>query len=69
MCIQDLPDGLKTLLGDLSQFLNLELNKSSKLAQANTEEVLIALLDQGYYLQMPPGDQLLTQIPGSGFIQ
>ncbi|GAH09208.1 unnamed protein product [marine sediment metagenome] len=67
--LEELPDGLKSLLGDLTQFLNLELNESSKLAQVKTSEVLTALGDQGYFLQMPPADLLKSQTPGSGYIQ
>lgn len=69
MNLDDLPDGLKALLGDLTQFLNLELNESSRLAQVNASEVLTALDEQGYFLQMPPADVLKSQAPGSGYIQ
>ena len=66
---EDLPDGLQSLLGQLTRFLSLELSASSKLARANTKEVLAALRAPGYYLQLPPAEQLTTQAPGSGFIQ
>jgi uncharacterized protein YcgL (UPF0745 family) len=65
----DLPNGLIHLLGDLSQFLNLELDESSKLARVEACDVLAALDDQGYFLQMPPAELLKLQVPGSGFIQ
>jgi uncharacterized protein YcgL (UPF0745 family) len=66
---KELPDGLLVLLGDLKQFLCLELNESSKLARVNSLDVLTALGEQGYYLQMPPGDLLKSQAPGSDYIQ
>jgi len=69
MQTEDLPDGLKALLGDLSQFLDLELSQSSTLAQANVDDVLSALLEQGYFLQMPPGERLKSSVPGSAYIQ
>ncbi len=65
----DLPDGLIRLLGDLSQFLNLDLDESSTLAQVEARDVITALDDQGYFLQMPPAELLKLQIPGSGFVQ
>lgn len=65
----DLPDTLKSLLGELTQFLSLKLSPDSKLAQVAVRDVLAALNDQGYYLQMPPAERLKTQTPGSGFVQ
>jgi len=69
MSPEDLPDELSSLLGVLTQFLNLELNQASKLARANANEVITALAEQGYFLQMPPAERLKAQAPGSGFIQ
>ena len=65
----DLPDGLRQLLGELNRFLELELSESSKLAQVKPEEVLDALHTQGYFLQMPPAERLRDQVPGSAYIQ
>jgi len=66
---EDLPGDLQALLGQLTQFLSLELSESSTLTRANTGEVLAALRQPGYYLQLPPADQLAMQTPGTGFIQ
>lgn len=66
---EDIPDTLKQLLGELTAFLNLSLSRQSKLAQADIVEVLSSLADQGYYLQMPPGQTAQRQAPASGFIQ
>jgi uncharacterized protein YcgL (UPF0745 family) len=65
----DLPEGLMQLLGDLSQFLKLDLDNASKLARVEVRDVLTALGSQGYFLQMPPAELLKLQVPGSGFIQ
>ena len=65
----ELPEGLTELLGKLTQFLSLALHPDSKLAQANIAEVLNSLQEQGYYLQMPPGEVAIKQAPGSGFVQ
>lgn len=65
----DLPEALILLLGELTQFLSLALKPDSKLAQANIGDVLNALREQGYYLQMPPGEISIKQVPGLGFVQ
>ena len=67
--LSDLPETLALLLGQLTQFLSLSLKPESTLAQADIKDVLKALQDHGYYLQMPPGEVSITQAPGSGFIQ
>jgi len=66
---EELPDGLQALLGQLTPFLSLELSESSTLARANADEVLAALHQPGYYLQLPPAEQLAMQSPGKGFVQ
>jgi uncharacterized protein YcgL (UPF0745 family) len=65
----DLPEGLQHLLGELTQFLSLELSESSRLAQVDIRHVLTALAEQGYYLQMPPAETLQSRIPDSAYIQ
>lgn len=65
----DLPEALILLLGELTQFLSLALNPNSKLVLANTADVLHSLNEQGYYLQMPPGEVARKQAPGTGFVQ
>ena len=69
MDLEDLPAELLELVGELTPFLQLELSESSKLARVETNDVLLALADQGYYLQLPPGEMLKSQAPGSGFVQ
>ena len=66
---EELPAALRTLLGDLQQFLTLEISENSKLAQVSADDVLAALNDQGYFLQMPPAERLREQAPGADFIQ
>jgi len=65
----DLPGHLLHLLGGLTQFLSLSLTPELKLAQADIKDVLSSLDEQGYYLQMPPGETLKSQAPSSGFVQ
>ena len=67
--IDELPEGLLTLLGELTQFLNLALDDGSKLAQVDASEVIAALEHQGYFIQMPPAEELAKQAPESGYVQ
>lgn len=48
------PDALRTLFGTPQLSLELVLTPSRKLAQADAKEVLTAIREQGFYLQMPP---------------
>lgn len=48
------PDVLLDMLGKLTLVMTLELSPERKLAQADTEQVIISLQKQGYYFQMPP---------------
>lgn len=50
----ELPMSLLSLLGELNAFLTLELTPDKKLAQANASDVMKAIEDTGFYLQMPP---------------
>ncbi|MEE9447050.1 MAG: YcgL domain-containing protein, partial [Arenicellales bacterium] len=45
----ELPDALQSLLGELSQFLRLDLNPESKLAQVKPEDVITSIKEQGYF--------------------
>lgn len=50
------PKTLLDAMGDLEFVMELELHPDRKLARARAEEVLRALNDDGYYLQLPPVD-------------
>lgn len=54
--ISDLPAGLLNLTGRLHKVMQLEITDKSKLARANAADVIAALNEQGFYLQMPPSD-------------
>lgn len=47
------PDGLKQLLGTLEKVIDLELDDTRILVQADVVEVMRQIAAQGYYLQMP----------------
>ncbi|MFQ6022273.1 MAG: YcgL domain-containing protein [Acidiferrobacterales bacterium] len=50
------PKTLLALLGKLGFVMTLELTPERTLAQADPKEVRRQLKEQGYYLQLPPGD-------------
>ena len=49
-----LPAELLAATGALSEVLSLRLVPERKLARANAAEVLAAIAERGYYLQLPP---------------
>jgi len=49
-----IPQALQDLLGTLEFVMLLELGQEKKLARADVGKVIKMLLDQGYYLQLPP---------------
>lgn len=53
-----LPEGLRQLTGNLERVMELELGSDRKLARANVNDVMAALADKGFYLQMPPNELL-----------
>ena len=55
--LNKLPDALRQQLGKLTQVMPLKLNRDKKLANADVNNVLQALRDPGYYLQLPPLEQ------------
>jgi hypothetical protein len=48
------PQTLLDMLGKLEFVMEVDLNKRDKLAQADLQQVKAALVEQGYYLQLPP---------------
>lgn len=55
------PQTLLDMLGQLELVIGLDLSPERKLAQADVNEVMRQLNEQGYYFQMPPktGEELL----------
>ena len=56
--LRDLPEGISKLTGQLDKVMELELSPQRKLARARVAEVMTALKEKGYYLQMPPNELL-----------
>lgn len=57
------PQALLNMLGRLKRVISLELSARRQLAQADVNDVMQQLTEQGYYFQMPPktGEELLSQ--------
>ena len=51
---EQLPDALLQRTGKLTLAMTLMLTPEKKLARAKAEDVLTAIDNQGFYLQMPP---------------
>ncbi|MCY4149408.1 MAG: YcgL domain-containing protein [Gammaproteobacteria bacterium] len=50
------PDGLMALLGGLTSVLQFDIAKRASLPNADIRTVIRSLEENGYYLQLPPGD-------------
>lgn len=51
------PDALLQTFGTPGHVMDLELTPERRLARASAPDVIDAILQNGYYLQMPPLDQ------------
>lgn len=58
LLLQHLPADLEKLTGRLEKVMELELTPERRLARAKVEDVLAAIRQTGFYLQMPPHDVL-----------
>lgn len=52
----ELPDALMQLLGELALVLSFDLAPDRKLPNAEAQQVITQLQEQGYFLQMPNDD-------------
>jgi len=52
--LADVPQALLDMLGKLEFVMTLSLDKNRKLVQADVEQVMQLLKEQGYFLQIPP---------------
>ena len=51
------PEALLQTFGTPGHVMDLELTPERKLARANAPDVINGILQNGYYLQMPPSEQ------------
>jgi len=56
---QVLPESLQKLFGEPEFSFEFDLKAQKKLAQVDPDEVERNLRENGYYLQLPPGDKHL----------
>jgi len=61
--LEHVPEALLGSFGKPQPLLTMILTADKKLARANTAEVMEAIETQGFYFQMPPGNEadLLTE--------
>lgn len=65
--VESLPDNLRRQIGELELAMTLLISEDKKLARANAKDILQAIADTGFYLQMPPslyssGDQEMQEL-------
>lgn len=61
---EDLPEALREHFGEATAFLTFWLDEERYLAQSNPRQVLAALREQGFYLQLPPRNDVSDQNDG-----
>ena len=49
-----IPESLLKMLGSLELVMTVDLEQRDKLAQADPQQVKASLIEQGYFLQLPP---------------
>lgn len=52
--LEDLPEDLMKLVKQLTHVMDLELSEERKLARVDVNEVMKALEENGYFIQIPP---------------
>ena len=56
--IENLPESLLSMFGEPVHVLDMILTEEKVLARASAPEVLAKIAEQGFYLQMPPGNEV-----------
>ena len=59
--LKSVPDDLLATFGQTESVMVLPLTKDKKLARVTASDVLAAIEDQGYFLQMPPPPEALAE--------
>lgn len=59
--LEKLPEALRQQTGVLEQAMTILLTPEKKLANAKPENVVAAIEEQGFYLQMPPRPEAYMQ--------
>ena len=59
--LKSVPEDLLATFGQTESLMVLLLTKDKKLARVTASDVLAAIEDQGYFLQMPPPPEALAE--------
>ena len=59
--LKSVPDDLLATFGQTESVMVLVLTKDKKLARVTASDVLAAIEDPGYFLQMPPSPEALAE--------
>lgn len=62
LTVEDLPMPLRKKTGALVRVMALSLNSKRKLARVEVNDVIAALQDQGFFLQLPPRGQFQAHL-------
>lgn len=62
MPVEDLPEALRRRTGPLTQVMALSLAPQRKLARVDSARVIEKLIEQGYYLQLPPDGHIKAHL-------
>ncbi len=58
---EDVPDELKTLLGELCFSFEFSIDENRKLVRFDASEVLTGIKKDGFFLQLPPSKFIKTK--------
>lgn len=64
--LEDVPEALMKQFGEPESVMTVVLTPDRKLARADVGEVMAAIKEQGFYLQMPPTAAELLRKDGAG---
>jgi len=67
--LKSVPDDLLATFGQTESVMVLLLTKDKKLARVTASDVLAAIEDQGYFLQMPPPPEALAEAQFAAMVE
>ena len=67
--LKSVPDDLLATFGQTESVMVLLLTKDKKLARVTASDVLAAIEDQGYFLQMPPPPEALAEAQMAAMVE
>ena len=67
--LKSVPEDLLATFGQTESVMVLLLTKDKKLARVTASDVLAAIEDQGYFLQMPPPPETLAEAQMAAMVE